>query len=68
MAKQNRTAIRASSSQATVRRPDPNGKNIEYEERRDRLQMVLEKRRAAKSTDDPKDNSKKNPATENSKK
>ena len=67
MAKQNRTAIRASSSQATVRRPDPNGKNIEYEERRDRLQMVLEKRRA-KSTDDPKDNPKKNPATENSKK
>ena len=58
-------AIRASSS--TVRRPDPNGKKVEYEERRDRLQKVLEKRRA-KSTDDPKDNPKKNSATENSKK
>ena len=43
--------------------PDPKGKKIEYEERRDRLQTVLEKRRA-KFTDDPK----KNPGTENSKK
>ena len=55
-------------STSPIRRPDPNGKKIEYEERRNRLQMVLEKRRAAKSTDDPKDNPKKNPATENSKK
>ena len=47
--------------------PDLEGKKIEYEERRDRLQKVLEKRRA-KSTNDPKDNSKNNPGTENSKK
>ena len=55
------------TSTSTIRRPDPNGKKIEYEERRHRLQKVLEKRRA-KSTDDPKDNPKKNAATENSKK
>ena len=47
--------------------PDPEGKKIEYEERRARLQKVLEKRRA-KSTDDSKDNSNNNPGTENSKK
>ena len=46
---------------------DPEGKKIEYEERRARLQKVLEKRRA-KSTDDSKDNSNNNPGTENSKK
>ena len=54
-------------SSSIVRRPDSKGKKIEYEERKDRLQKVLEKRRA-KSTDDPKDNPKKNAATENSKK
>ena len=57
----------SSGSVSTIRRPDPNGKKIEYEERRNRLQEVLEKRRA-KSTDDSKDNPKKTPGTENSKK
>ena len=52
---------------SAIRHPDPKGKKIEYEERKNRLQEVLEKRRA-KFTDDPKDNSKKNPGTENSKK
>ena len=41
-------------SVSTIRRPDPNGKKIEYEERRNRLQEVLEKRRA-KSSNHPKD-------------
>ena len=39
---------------SSVRRPDPDGKKIEYEERRNRLQKELEKRRA-KSTNLPKD-------------
>ena len=39
---------------SAVRRPDPYGKKIEYEERRNRLQKELEKRRA-KSTNLPKD-------------
>jgi hypothetical protein len=52
---------------SAIRRPDPKGKKIKYEERRNRLQEVLEKRHS-KSTDDPKDNPKKNPGTENSKK
>ena len=39
---------------SAVRRPDPNGKKIEYEERRNRLQKILEKRRA-ESADHPKD-------------
>ena len=41
-------------SASTIRRPDPIGKKIEYEERRNRLKKVLEKRRA-KSTNNPKD-------------
>ena len=41
-------------SVSTIRRPDPIGKKIEYEERRNRLQEVLEKRRA-KSSNHPKD-------------
>ena len=41
-------------SASTTRHPDPNGKKIEYEERRNRLQKVLEKRRA-KSTNHPTD-------------
>ena len=55
---------------SAVRRPDPNGKKIEYEERRNRLQKILEKRRAkstnpAKDTPNNTENGKKR--TENSK-
>ena len=39
---------------SAIRRPDPNGKKIEYEERRNRLQKTLEKRRA-ESSNQPKD-------------
>ena len=39
---------------SAVRRPDPDGKKIEYEERRNRLQKELEKRRA-ESVNHPKD-------------
>ena len=53
---------------SAIRRPDPKGKKIEYEERRNRLQEVLEKRRAKITDEDPKDSSKNNPGTENSKK
>ena len=42
-------------SASTTRHPDPNGKKIEYEERRNRLQKVLEKRRAKSTTNHPKD-------------
>ena len=39
---------------SAVRHPDPGGKKIEYEERRNRLQKTLEKRRA-ESSNQPKD-------------
>ena len=42
-------------SSSIVRRPDSKGKKIEYEERRDRLQKVLEKRRAKSTTNHHKD-------------
>ena len=47
---------------SAVRHPDPDGKKIEYEERRIRLQNILEKRRAKSTTNHPKD------TTENGKK
>ena len=40
---------------SAVRHPDPDGKKIEYEERRIRLQNILEKRRAKSTTNHPKD-------------
>ena len=42
-------------SASTIRRPDPDGKKNEYEERRIRLQNILEKRRSKSSTNHPKD-------------
>ena len=54
--KQNMAKADIVGSSSAIRRPDPNGPNgkkIEYEERRDRLQKLLEKLRA-KSSNDPK--------------
>ena len=45
---------RVASATSTVRRPDLEGKKIEYEERRNRLQKTLEKRRS-ESSNQPKD-------------
>ena len=57
-------------SASTIRRPDPDRKKIEYEDRKNRLQKILEKRRAkstnpAKDTPNNTENGKKR--TENSK-
>ena len=57
-------------SASTIRRPDPDGKKIEYEERRNRLQNVLEKRRAKSATypkDTPNNTENGKKSTENSK-
>ena len=55
---------------SSVRRPDPDGKKIEYEERRNRLQKILEKRRAESadhSKDTPNNSENGRKRTENSK-